>query len=135
MIAREVLDKAIKEWLQTTVGKSVGLVSPPDSLTLPYVILYPITSTSGPGSFADPEEDRDYVYQATCVGQDPRQTAWMSRKVQAAFTERLNSDYLYPIAVSGIEIQWRLCDELGGIVPGGDDIFQSADTYRVRVGK
>lgn len=137
-IAREVLNKGIAEWLATAVGKQVGLVTIAENPTAPYVILYPLQSPPGAGSYADPEEDRDFVYQATCVGIDPRQAAWMSRKVQEAFTDRqagTSDGYKHPIAISGIAVQWRSCDELGAILPVGDDLFQSQDTYRVRAGK
>jgi len=140
---RDTLDEAVVAMLAAATGKEVGLSKLPPLTNpgdlhppLPYAVLYALHSPIGSGGFEDPEEDRDYIYQLTCIGETHKQCAWMSAKILEAFTDRAaNGDYTNPITGSGWYVQWRRSDGLGAILPSGEDLYQSQDTYRIRTGR
>lgn len=130
------LDVGLQTFLASVSAKNVGLGTVPPSLTLPYGILYPINTSRGEGSWADPEEDRWFIYQVTSVGEDPRQCGWLSDKVREAFIGRgPGSGYLWAPGIAGINVQVRESEALGAIIPGGENLWQVQDVYRVKVGK
>ncbi len=133
-VPRHLLDAALVSMLATVTGKQVGLSRiVGDPATLPYAIVYPLPSGRGSGSFAHPEEDRDYQYQVTCVGEDPKQASWMSQQVQEAMTSRgFFGSYTNEISAAGVNIMDRLCDAVGGARSQGETLFVSDDTYTVR---
>ena len=91
----------------------------------------------GEGSWANPEEDRDFVYQVTSVGLDTRQVRRQQERVETGFLGREGGGhYLYSLVIGeGANVQWRSSDQLGAIVASGDELFKVDDTYRLRVGK
>lgn len=146
MATRDEINEAIRSRMEEVIGKAVGLAQmplPPDPYDPPedwppnsYVILYPQNTSSGYGSMADGEEERDYLFQVTCVGRDERQAAWVSSKVEAFFlAKKPGGGYLHDIPLEGHSILWRLSDSLGSILPSGDDSFTSPDRYRLRIGR
>lgn len=131
----EPVDSSFQAFLETNTGRGVGLAKLPTSTAVPYAIVYPMTSGMGDGSYADPEEDRELLYQLTCVGETPQQARWMSDKVRRAILGRNSSGaYLYTMTLTGVNVQRRSSDMLGSILPSGADLYQIADTYRLLVG-
>lgn len=105
-------------------------------LEVPYTILYPLDQPSGDGAWSNPEEERDYVYQVTSVGLDVKQVRWIQEKVEQTFLSRgTGGDYENEIDPgNGATVLWRQSDQLGAIIPSGDELFKADDTYRLRVG-
>lgn len=133
---RHLLDEAIRLLLSTVTGKEVGLSEMPQAVpTLPYAILYPLFSGPASGSFGDPQEMRDFRYQVTCVGKDPKQAGWMSSVVEEAMTAYGGTGHLHPLVATGFYIMFRHSEGLGGIMSTGKDLYQSTDTYVVRAGE
>lgn len=130
------LDEGIQGMIAAVTGYDCHLIKVPPSPNLPYTVLYPQPAPRGEGSWANPEEDRDYPYQVTCVGLDAKQVRWVQDKVEQGFLGRgSRGDYDNEIdAGEGIAVQWRLSDQLGAIVQSGDELFKADDTYRVRIG-
>jgi hypothetical protein len=146
MATRDEINEAIRAAMQEVIGRNVGLAEmpiPPDPDNPPqnwpgdsYAILYPQNTSAGHGGMADGEEDRDFLFQVTNVGRDPRQAAWMSSKVEAFFVgKKPGGGYLHDIPLDGHAVEWRLVDSIGAILPGGDESFTSADQYRLRIGR
>lgn len=136
-VATDELDEAVQTMLATVTGKECYVIEIPEKPETPYIILYPLVQPRGGGSWANPEEDRDVVYQVTSVGVDRRQVRWVQGKVEEGFLNRAGGGgYQYPITpASGAGVQWRLSDSLGAIVRSGDELFKADDTYRVRIGR
>jgi hypothetical protein len=132
----DVIDEGVRAWLQIAAAKNVGLAKlPPVTPGAGYCILYPMPTGRGEGSYFDPEEDREFLYQVTSVGVDARQARALSSRVCYAFIGRTASgDYAHPINILGVNVQWRRSDMLGSILPSGVDLFQVSDTYRLRIG-
>lgn len=130
-------DQAVLSMLETVTGHEVYLVRVAPGAEPPYSILYPLDQPRGQGSWKNPEEDRDFMYQVTNVGADVRMVRRQQEKVEAGFLSRAGGgDYQHSIVVGGgFAVQWRLSDQLGAIVPSGDELFKADDTYRVRVGR
>ena len=145
MSTRDEINEEIRSQLQTVTGRNVGLAEipryDPDPEHPPegwpgesYIILYPQNTSGGEGGFGDGESDRDFLFQVTCVGRDPRQCAWVSSKVETFFTAlKPGGGYLHDIPLVGHSVAWRLTDSLGAILPAGNVGFQSADQYRLRI--
>lgn len=131
---RDVIDQAIADLLATNTGKAVGVAWIASDAALPYAIVYPMPAGSDLGAWAQPNEDREFTYQIKCVGADARQAGWMSSKINAIMTNRSGADYQYPLVITGAATHWRITDTLGAIVASGDDLFESNDIYRVRMG-
>lgn len=130
------VDNAVVAMLEAVTDKSVYLIRVPGDAGKNYVVVYPLTIPRGSGSWAQPEEDRDYRYQVTSVGADARQVRWLQAKIHEGFVSQGGSGYEHAIEPEeGIKVQWRLTDEQGAIVPSGDELFKSDDTYRVRIGR
>lgn len=133
--SRDVIDKAVLDMLASATAKEVGWAQVPSlTPTLPYCVLYPMHAYDDAGSWADPAEDHWYTYQVKCVGADARQAAWMSGKVATAFMAKLGSAYAYPITVSGAFVQGRVTDEIGPVIPTGENLYETNDTYKLRIG-
>lgn len=103
------IDEGVRAWLAAATNKNVGLAELPTIVPgAGYCILYPMTSPRGSGSFFDPEEDRDFLYQVTTVGSDAKQVRALSSRVCYAFVGRLASGaYAHPFAIAGVNVQWR----------------------------
>lgn len=131
----DLVDEAVRVMLEAATQKKWGLAELPDDTTLPYGILYPMTSPKGVGSFASPEEDRDLLYQTTSVGADPKQCRALASRVLVGFLmPAAGGGYEWPIAFAGGSVQWRASDMLGSILPSGVELSQVSDTFRLRVG-
>lgn len=134
---RDKLNEGVLAWLRANTGRKVGLGDVPADREAGkgYVILYPGIATSGTGSMANPEEDHGFMFQATCVGRDYRETARISSTVNKVFTGRgPNNGWLYDLVITGINIQDRRTEQLGAILPSGPDLFASNDMYRIQAG-
>lgn len=131
------VDVAVQGMLESSTEHLCYIIEVPADPNVPYTILYPLQQPRGTGSWADPEEDRDFVYQVTCVGFDPRQVRRVQEMVEAGFLGRAEGgDYLFSIEpADGSNTQWRTSDQLGAIVRSGDKLFKSDDNYRVRIGR
>ena len=120
--------------LAAGTGKEVGLCVIPNTPSLPYAILYPLYSGPDEGSWAQPNEDRTFTYQVKCVGADARQAGWMSSKVCAVMTNRTGADFEHPLDITGAAVHWRATEALGAITPSGENLYESNDSYQVRIG-
>lgn len=130
------LDEAVETLLETVTGHECFIIHVDPNPGIPYTVVYPQPSPRGDGSFANPEEDRDYVYQVTSVGADPRQVRRVQEMVEEAFLSRVGGGgYEHAITVAGYAVQWRLSDSLGAVVRSGDELFKADDMYRVRIGR
>lgn len=131
------VDTAVQGMLAEVTAHDCHLIRVPPSPDIPYTVLYPIDQPRGGGSWENPEEDRDFPYQVTVVGQDARQVRRVQELVEEGFLSRAGGgDYAYPIVPgNGANVHWRLSDRLGAVVPSGDELFKADDTYRVRVGR
>lgn len=131
------VDTGVKATIATVTGHECYLLVVPEEPDVPYTVISPLPQPRGDGSWADPEEDRDFVYQVSSVGYDTRQVRRIQELVEEAFLGRAGGgDYEHAIdAGAGNNVQWRMSDQLGAIVRSGDKLFKSDDTYRVRVGK
>jgi hypothetical protein len=128
-----VFEKGLTQWLIDNTGRPIGLADLPELYpNIPYGVLTPINSPRGEGSWADPEEMQDYVFQVLSAGKTPEQTRWMASKVRTALVARALNGYATPMVLAGAEVLWRMSDGLGGIVKT-DKLFQIVDTYRVKV--
>lgn len=137
-VSAEAAYKDFVAFLRAATGKKIGEAKLPTGLSAKesYAICYFITAPQGSGSFRDPEEDRDFVYQVTCVGQNAGQALWMSDRARSAIIGRdPNGKYLHPMMLAGIEPQWRVSDGLVGPTPSGVDLQETRDTYRIRLGE
>lgn len=132
--SRDDVNEAIRTMLETATGKQVGLCVLPNTPTPPYAILYPIETGPDEGSWGQPNEDRTYGFQVKCVGVDARQAAWMSSRVCAVMTDRTGADYTVPLVITGAAVHWRVTEALGAVVPSGENLYESDDSYQVRIG-
>ncbi len=145
MATRDEVNDAVQEMLSSVTGLNVGLAQIPvyeDNPANPpvgfpgrkYAILYPLNVSSEDGSMNDGEEENDFLFQVTCVGDDARRTGWTSSKVQSAFLALApGGGYMHDIVLEGHDVTMRFLDSLGAIVPSGEDFFASADSYRLRI--
>jgi hypothetical protein len=136
-VSAEAMFKDFVAWLAAATGKKIGEARVPAGLAVKesYGIAFPITSPRGSGSWADPEEDREFVYQITCVGQNAGQALWMSDRVRNAIIGRdADGLYLHPMVLAGREVQARASDGVGQPVPSGTELMQTQDTYRIQSG-
>jgi hypothetical protein len=129
-------DEAVRAMLETVTGHDVHVIRVPPGADVPYTILYPLMIPPGTGAWADPEEDRDYRYQATVVGTDRRQVRRLQEMVTEGFLQQSEgSGYEHAITPGDLAVQWRRSEQLGAIEPSGDDLFKADNVYRVRVGR
>lgn len=141
-------EESLKLWLATETGRPVGLMEiPGKDPNIPYAIIQPINSPRGDGDNQDPESIRDYVFQVLSVGKSPRQCRWMGDKVREVIIGRDPSTGIFihsidlpnvpdtPPSAPGASVVpgSRYSDAVGAIVKSGDLVYQSADTYRLKV--
>lgn len=62
-------DLGLGVMLATATGFATGLGETPEAGTFPFYIVYPQASAELSGSFGNPNDMGDMVYQITCVGQ------------------------------------------------------------------
>lgn len=136
MYGRDTLIYELRDFLVSSVGKQFEIGEAPENPVLPYGIIYPLDSPAPDpdmGSWTSPEEDRDVRVQFTMVGRDHRQVLAIS---DATARVMLDED-AYPFTPAlppGVSVQWRRSEGLGSTVPSGEKLFQSADTYAIRIG-
>lgn len=131
-----LLDAALQSMLESVTEKGIYVLRVPSEPTLPYAILYPQHASPGEGSWADPEEDRWWSYQLSSVGSDDRQCRWMQNKAMSAILDRSGNSFTNAIVLpTGNVVQGRHSDEIGAILPAGEELFQADDIFRLRVGK
>ena len=138
-VARDVLDEAVKDLLEAQMPSRTGVwvgISDPPSRTpeMPYLVLYPMMSSPTEGDLKDGEDQRDYIYQISCIGTTPQQTTWCSSKAQNIITGRpaSASGYLHTLPVAGTDITFRVSDNLGAVHRSGDRLYKVDDVYRIR---
>lgn len=138
-VKTDLLNAAVFELLKTATNRPGALGEIPDLTAedpTPYWILYPLTIPRGIGSWNNPEEEHDHLYQVTCVGGNHAQTAWMSDKVHDALVERGPYEgWAWELVVDGLYVTGRSLDVRGGILPSGKNLLETADTYRIRAGE
>lgn len=134
MATRDDIDEAIKQCLLTGTSKNGNLIDPPTDQTLPYWVLLPMNIGAGGGGFNDPEEEHDFLYNIINVGKSARQAAAMSSLTFTVMTAIVGSSYVHPITITGNSVMWRRSDGRGAIIRTGETLFQSTDSYRIRVG-
>lgn len=139
---RSKFSEALRSGVSTAVGKQVGLSRVPTgedlqeaSLAYPYLIMYPFLDVSAGESMNDPEDSSDYLVRMSSVGKDPRQVGWLSDRVFYVITSRRpGGAWRYNLVGAEWSLEWRLCDQLGGILPSGPNLYVQHDTYRLRRG-
>lgn len=134
MTSRDEINVAVVDMLETATGKQIGLCEIPMEPSMPYAILYPMSTGPDEGSWGVPNEDRTFNFQVKCVGADARQTGWMSSKVCAVMTDRTGTDYTEPLIITGAAVHWRATEALGAIVPSGENLYEANDLYQIRIG-
>jgi hypothetical protein len=139
MMELDLFEETLVKWLQVVTQRPVGLAElPGEKPNMPYVVLTPINSPRGYGSYADPECMREYVFQTMSVGKGPRQARWCGELVRQALIGR-NAAGRYLHELFGIEGATvlpggRESDSLGAIIKTQEgSLFQIVDTYRVKV--
>jgi len=136
---RRLIGATLRKWLSDeTGGKEVGLAeAPSEKPKMPYAILYPTPGTTTVGGFSDPNNILTYIFQVTSVGRSHEQAAAMSDAVfNAILGTKPNGDWLHALDLGGtpaMSVVDRRLDSFGGIVPSGDNMFISPDTYRIEV--
>lgn len=126
-----MVDQAVVDFLHTETGKQVGLGKTPlpiAEMVTPWAVVYPLPVSPGAGSMASPEDERDFLYQVSSAGVSRKETAWMSQAVFAAFCQTRQTK-IVP------EEEYRLLRSQGAIVPSGEDLYLSQDTYLIRIGE
>lgn len=152
MMKLDTFEESLRIWSEAESGRPVGLAEiPGKNPNIPYAILQPINSPRGYGDNLDPESMRDYVFQVTCVGKSPRQARWMSDKMREVYIGRdadgvfihdmtnlpdipddPNGPATTPPGASVVPGS-RYSDAVGAIVKSGDLVYQTVDTYRLKV--
>lgn len=133
---REKFYEAVVAAVQLRAGAEVGNGVIPEQFDDCYCIVMPPLAGGGDGSWADPEEERDFVFSITSVGTSVRQVSWLSRRVEDAITARgPNGDYATPITGDGFTVTRRSVNALGAAVPSGTELWQCVDSYRIRAGE
>lgn len=117
--------------LKPTVAVGVGDL-PSEDPELPYAIVYPLGAVDFRGSYNTPEDTGMIMLQVTCVGDTIEQVAWLQEFVRDTITARSGSTWVHSLAVDGSEPEGRFIEELGSITDSGQELRQSADTYRFR---
>lgn len=141
-------EESLRMWISQETGRPIGLVEiPGENPNIPYGIMQPINSPRGDGDSLNTESMRDYVFQMLCVGKSPRQCRWMSDMVRTVLIGRDASGvFLHDISVlpdvpgsppiaAGASVLpgSRYSDAVGTIVKSGDLVYQTVDTYRLKV--
>lgn len=137
MSTRDEIDESVRALLEEGTSKQswISKVRVPNP-TLPYSVVHPMNTSGGKGGFEDEMDEKDYIFQITCVGKDPRQAAAMSSSVEAVLTaKKPGGGYVHPMELTGHAVQWRLLESSGAIVPSGESLYRSDDTYSLRIGK
>ena len=137
MSTRDEINEAVRAMLASVTSLNVYLVKVRDENPgEKYAVVHPIDAGPGVGGMDDAEEMRDFYFQVTCVGKSPQQVGWVSSKVESALTAKAaGGDYLHAISLTGHTVIWRLVERLGSIVPTGESLYQTPDTYKLRIGR
>ena len=134
MATRDQIDRAVRDMLATGTGKQFGLVDPPAEIpTMPYGVLLPMITSEGNEDMEDVWREEDCLYNVICAGKDARQAGAMGSSVKAVMLSKTGSSYVHPLVLPGASVMWRLMDSRGAIVHLGT-VYQSTDSYRIRVG-
>lgn len=143
VFAARDLDKNLKSSLAAHTGRPVGLAEAPlvrvqgedRPAAMPYAILYPITAGAFEGSWDNPEEDADTVFQVTYVADSVTSLRWLVSKGRAYFLERAPAGgFLHPInAGDGYAVVHRSCEQPGGIDKESPKLFTLAERYVLKV--
>jgi hypothetical protein len=134
-VNREDVAAYMVEWLKEYSGQQVGDHDVPkvNTLELPYAIVY-LIGTRNDGPWATPDNDMEIVFQITNVGSTPKQTRWMSDLTRSLLIGRdADGDYLVAMVPDGFSVAHRWASGLGAIVKSGDRLYESPDTYRIKV--
>ncbi len=79
-------DAGLGAMLATVTGFATGLGETPEAGTYPFYIVYPQASGELAGSYGNPNDMGDLVYQITCVGQIYAQAVRAEERAIAALT-------------------------------------------------
>lgn len=139
------LDLNLRAELASFTGRPVGLVEVPfadnTKPSFPYAILYPITGGDLIGSWDQPTEDAEVVYQVTSVAQGKtgletvKSLRWLSDRVRRFFLERDEVGYFaHPISAgAGYVVTHRSLELRGGVDRGDKNLLSVAERYRLSV--
>lgn len=133
--------EALRVALAEATGKQFGLARAPEGeellgeeLRLPYAYINPILSVPMGTDMESASNSKDHIFQVVSVGSTPKQAGWMSDKIFTVMTLMENGSYTYPLLGDEWAVEWRLCDQLGAILPTGRSLFNQLDNYRIRKG-
>lgn len=134
MINRDDVMRYLLEWLREHTDQQVGDGDAPTPFpTGPYAVLH-LIGTQNDGPFSHPDDDLELVVQVTCVGRKPGEARWMSDAVAEVMIGREpEGDYRFEMYTEGFTVQSRWASGLGAIVKSGDRLYESPDTYRLKV--
>ncbi len=130
---RDLIAKGLAAFVGAATGKACGIekspyegqINPP----LPYMVIFQLPSSTDPTpTMARRSGTMEFVFQITSVGKTVEQCSWMSGKVYEAM---MDSNDL-PLE-DGLFVMSRTLDSFGAILPSGESLFNSADTYRIGV--
>lgn len=132
------LTRNLRAALATSTGRPIGLAEVPvadnQKPSMPYGILYPVGGAVG-GSFDQPNEDGQAIYQVTMVADDPDRTEWLWERVRKFFLERDSSGaFVNAIdAGDGRVVIFREMELIGSMDAQTKGLFQVAERYRLWV--
>jgi len=132
-VRRDLIAKGLGSFVGTATEKACGIEKSPYegqvNPALPYTVIFQLPSSNDPTpTMARRSGTMEFVFQITSVGKTVEQCSWMSGKVYEAI---LSSDDL-PLE-GGLSVMSRTLDSFGAILPSGESLFNSADTYRIGV--
>ena len=135
IVDRDAVLAYLVTWLRENTDKQIGDGDVPKVSTLqfPYAVVH-LIGTQAYGPWADPDVDLELVIQITCVGTIPPQVRYMSDMIRARMIGRdADSNYAYPMLPEGFSVAHRWASGLGATVKSGDRLYESPDTYRIKV--
>lgn len=129
---RDKIDRGIKDFIAAQTGKACGLSRSPyegEVPVLPYTILFALPSSTDPTPTMQRRSGTmEFIYQISSIGKSTGQVGWMA----AAVYEAILGDAVLDLG-AGLSIMSRSLDSFGAIVPSGEALFLSPDTYRIGV--
>lgn len=132
------LTSNLRAALATSTGRPIGQVEIPvaDNAkpSMPYGILYPVGGMVL-GSFDQPTEDGQAIFQVTMVADNPDRTEWLWERVRKFFLERNASGAFVNAIDAGVgwTVIFREMELMGSMDTETRGLFQVAERYRLWV--
>lgn len=120
---------AVASQLATSTGKNIGRAQAPDTVTLPYAVLYSLAEDDTDTTLADPFDVTLFRWSVVSVADSEEQALWMVHKVRVALVG-------WQPVVSGLTCGFVLRDGGRGVAredPVQPPRFSGADIFTVFV--